>query len=164
MWIYRTALKSFISCTTLTSHFPAVFYLLFAPCWQIMYFGQLPCPIFYSSKRQRYHSVVQQSKCIYYIHSSPLLSALCSTALIIQLNTRLQSHFTPTGWQDRVPEVDIQQLAQPHLYHNFAIMALHTANCPISRNCHYITKQQGIMLPQWKMWQVTANGVRDWHH
>lgn len=94
MRIYWRALKSFISCTILTSHFPAVFYLLFTPCWQIMYFGQLSCPIFYSSKRQRHHSVVQQSKCIYYIHSSPLLSALHSRGLIIQLNMKVQSHFT----------------------------------------------------------------------
>lgn len=54
----------------------------------------------------------------------------------------------PTGWQDRVPEVYIQQWAQPHLFHNFTIMALHAANCPISRNHHYTTKQQGITLPQ----------------
>lgn len=52
------------------------------------------CPIFYSSKRQRYYSVVQQSKCIYYIHSSPPLSALHSRALTIQLSMRAQPHFT----------------------------------------------------------------------
>lgn len=57
-----------------------------------------------------------------------------------------------TSSSNRVPEVYIQQWAQPHLYSNFTIMAFHTANCPISRNCHYTTKQQSIMLPQWKMW------------
>lgn len=67
---------------------------LLTPCWQIVYFGQFMSPIFYSFKRKKYHSVVQQSKCIYYIHSSPLLSALHSRALIQLSMLRVQSHFT----------------------------------------------------------------------
>lgn len=77
-------------------HFPLPCCVLSSPHTMLAnhVFWTVMCPIFYSSKRQRYHSVVQQSKCIYYIHSSPPFSALHNRALTIQLSMRVQSHFT----------------------------------------------------------------------
>lgn len=100
--IYWRAWRSFISCTALTFHIPAVFSLLFRQCWQIIYFGLLSRPIFQSSKG-REATVLCSSLNVYIICIQPLSCQPCTAESLPYNSTR--GCRPTTGWRDTAPEV-----------------------------------------------------------
>ena len=124
MWIYWRGWRNFISHSTFTLYFLAVFSLLFTQRWQITYFGLPSMSHLSLLKRKRNHSVVHQS--VYIIFTHPLSCQPCRAE---PLPCNPTWGCSPSAWPNRLAwrsTRGVWQRAQPHFYHNTAIVAWHT--------------------------------------